>query len=80
MDVKITKTAFEMAEPVGRKLVQQAREDRDYRKSWTHKEIGQASKEAAQYLGGQARGRISVMIDADSWTRIFRRKRDKKYN
>ena len=79
MDVRIKRTAFEMAEPVGRELLHKAKEDREYRKNWADKEIGQASKEVANHLAGIARGRITVMVDPVAWQRVFGRKNAKKY-
>lgn len=68
---KITKTPFERAEPVGKALLQQCKEEREYRKKWSDREIGQSAKEAATYLAGQARGRVSFNIDPNDWERIF---------
>ena len=71
IDVKITKTPFERAEPVGRELLKKATAEKEYRKNWVDKEIGQASKEIANHLAGLARGRVSVTIDPIAWQRIF---------
>ena len=78
MAIRITKTAFEMAEPVGKELLRKAREDQEYRKDWANKEIGQASKEVATHLAGIARGRVSVTVDPVAWERIFRGKKGAK--
>ena len=70
-DFKVTKTPFERAEPVGRELLRKATAEKEYRKSWVDKEVGQASKEIANHLAGLARGRVSVTIDPDAWERVF---------
>ena len=71
--IKITKTPFERAEPVGKALLQKCKAEKEYRKNWADKEIGQASKEIANHLAGKARGRVSVMLDPSDWERIFRK-------
>ncbi len=75
MDIKITKTHYERCEPVGKEILRQAKEEKAYRKNWADKEIGQSCKEVATFLAGQARGRVSIMIDSTSWEKIFGRKR-----
>jgi len=62
----------------GKKFVREAREFKAQRKEWADKEVYQSAKEAASYLIGQSRGRVSVTIDPNDWERIFRR--DKKHN
>lgn len=77
VDVAITKTAFDRCEPVGKALVKKAEAERDYRKQWANKEIGQACKDGAQYIANRARGSISVImnIDDERYAHIFGRKR-----
>lgn len=71
MGIKVTKTHFERCEPAGKEILRQAKEEKDYRKNWADKEIGQSAKEAATYLAGQARGKVSVIVDPVAWQRIF---------
>jgi len=58
--VEITKTPFERAEPVGKRILAEARADREKRREASNKEIYQASKEAGTYLHHKSRGRVSV--------------------
>lgn len=70
-DVKITSTPFERAKPAGEALLKKAQEHYKSRADYANREVGQAAKDAATFLAGQARGRINVTIDAASWERIF---------
>jgi hypothetical protein len=77
--VKITKTPFDMAAPVGKQLLEKCKNEKEYRKNWADKEIGQASKEIATHFAGLARGRASIVMDSKYWNtinRIFRRDGD----
>jgi hypothetical protein len=58
--VEITKTPFERAEPVGKRILAEARADREKRREASNKEIYQASKEAGTYLHHKSRGRVSL--------------------
>ena len=65
---------------VGKRCVQQAREFQRERKESTSKEVYQSAKEAATYLIGQSKGRVSFTIDPNDYDRIFGRNNDKKHN
>ena len=75
MSIKVTKTPYERCEPVGRELVKKMKEDRAYRKHSADREVGQAAKDIAHHIAGLARGRVSVIINAKDWDRIFGRKK-----
>lgn len=79
MSQSVTKmlTPYERCERdgVGQRCLKDAIDAKAKRKEWADKECGQAAKDVAGYIAGQARGRITVCtIKADDWERIFGKK------
>lgn len=77
--VRIKETHFERCAPAGQALLKQATEEFKKRARAGDSEIEQVSKDLAKHICGLARNKVSFVVDADDYNRIFGGKNVKKH-